>query len=92
VKQSLNGCPTVPTIEMAVNCNSEQATMVSAQSIAVGVFIMLMSTPLLVFPQKSARIRYRHARDSEPTEEGIREARLTGGVIFLTGLLIFFFY
>jgi hypothetical protein len=66
--------------------------MVSSQSIAVGVFIMLVSAPLLVFPRKSARIRYRHAGNPEPTDEGIAEARLTGGIIFTAGLLVLVFY
>lgn len=66
--------------------------MVSPESIAVGIFIMLVSAPLLVFPQKSARIRYRHASNPEPTEKGVNEARLTGGIIFTTGLLILLFY
>jgi hypothetical protein len=66
--------------------------MVSPQSIAVGIFIMLVSSPLLVFPGKSARVRYRNARNPEPTEAGVREAQLTGGVLFTTGLLILLFY
>lgn len=66
--------------------------MVSPKSIAVGVFIMLLSAPFLLFPKKSARLRYRHARNSEPTEGGVTEARLTGAILFAAGLLILIFY
>lgn len=66
--------------------------MTSSQGIVGGLFIVLVSLPLLVFPRKSARIRYRHAKNPDPTEEGIWEARLTGGVIFVTGLLVLLFY
>ncbi|MFC6989972.1 hypothetical protein ACFQJD_17000 [Haloplanus sp. GCM10025708] len=66
--------------------------MVSPQSVVTGGFILLVSAPLLLFPRKSARIRYRHARNPEPTEKGVREARLTGGVIFLTGVFVLLYY
>ena len=66
--------------------------MVSPQSILVGAFIVLLSLPLLVFPEKSARIRHRHATNPRPTDSAIREARLAGGLIFLTGILVLLAY
>lgn len=66
--------------------------MVSVQSAVVGGFVVLVSLPLLIFPEESARLRYRHARDPEPTEGGVVEARLTGGVIFLAGVYVFVRY
>ncbi|MFB6154653.1 MAG: hypothetical protein ABEJ22_02085 [Haloferacaceae archaeon] len=62
--------------------------MVSPERVAVSVFVAALSAPFLLFPEASARLRHRNARDPEPTEAAVTEARLGGLVLLATAVVV----
>ncbi|WP_336136433.1 hypothetical protein [Natronomonas amylolytica] len=62
--------------------------MASGTGVIIGLFIIALSIPMLVVPEKAARFRHRHATDPEPTEAAITNARRTGVVTLVLGILV----
>jgi len=64
--------------------------MASGQGVIIGLFIIVLSIPMLVVSEKAARFSHRHATDPEPTEAAITNTRRTGIVTLIQRILVVF--